>query len=98
MYWVASFFPYEKARMSNELQQGTIVFYAAAKQFGFIKPDIGEGDVFFHIEQYDHDGDPAIDSRVAFMVEPDPRREGRRRAKAVTPIQNSQTVPAPGHV
>ena len=82
--------------MSNELQQGRIVFYAAAKQFGFIKPDIGEGDVFFHIEQYDHDGDPVLDTRVAFMVEPDPRREGRRRAKAVTPIQDSQMASAEG--
>jgi cold shock CspA family protein len=74
--------------MSNELQQGTIVFYAAAKEYGFIRPDGAEvgKDVFFHVEQYDHDGDPAIDTRVAFMVEADPRRQGRRRAKAVVPI------------
>jgi cold shock CspA family protein len=56
---------------------GTIVFYSPAKQFGFIRPDGAEvgKDVFFHIEQYDHDGDPAIDTRVAFMIEADPRRE-----------------------
>jgi cold shock CspA family protein len=79
---------------------GTIVFYSPAKQFGFIRPDGAEvgKDVFFHIEQYDHDGDPAIDTRVAFMIEADPRREGRRRAKAFVPIQNSQAVSAPGHV
>ena len=86
--------------MSNELQQGTIVFYSPAKQFGFIRQDDAEvgKDIFFHIEQYDADGDPVLDTRVAFMVEADPRREGRRRAKAVTPIQNSQTVPAPERV
>ena len=65
---------------------GTIVFYDSEKEFGFIKPDTGEGDVFFHITQYDHDDDPALNGRVAFMVEPDPRREGRRRAKAVVPV------------
>jgi len=74
--------------MSNELQQGTIVFYAAAKEYGFIRVDgteVGQ-DVVFHITQYDHDDEPALDMRVAFMIEADPRREGRRRAKAVTPI------------
>ena len=75
--------------MSNELQQGTIVFYAAAKEYGFIRPDGTEGgDIFFHLTQYDHDRDPAVDDRVVFTAENDPRREGRKRARAVTPIQN----------
>ena len=84
--------------MSNELQQGTIVFYSPAKQFGFIRQEGAEvgKDIFFHIEQYDADGDPVLDTRVAFMVEADPRREGRRRAKAVVPIQNSQMASAEG--
>ena len=67
---------------------GTIVFYSPTKQFGFIRQDGAEvgKDVFFRVEQDDHDRDPAIDTRVAFMVEADHRREGRRRAKAVVPI------------
>jgi cold shock CspA family protein len=67
---------------------GKIVFYSASKEFGFIKPDGSEGDVFFHITQYDHDGEPAIDTPVAFQVEDDPRREGKQRARTVVPIQN----------
>jgi cold shock CspA family protein len=76
--------------MSNELQQGKVVFYSPSKQFGFLRPDGTESgqDVFFHITQYDHDGDPVLDARVAFQTEDDPRREGRRRARAVVPIQN----------
>jgi cold shock CspA family protein len=84
--------------MSNELQQGTIVFYAAAKEFGFIRVDGTEAgpDTFFHISQFDHDDEPALNMRVAFMTEPGPRREGRRRAKAVVPIQDSQMASAEG--
>ena len=82
--------------MSNELQQGTIVFYSPAKQFGFIRQDGAEvgKDIFFDIEQYEDAGDPVIDTRVAFTVEADPRREGRRRAKAVVPV--SQMASAEG--
>jgi len=72
--------------MSNELQQGTIVFYQPNKQFGFIKPDTEGPDIFFNLDNFDGD-EPAIDTRVAFQVEADPRREGRKRAKMVTPIQ-----------
>jgi cold shock CspA family protein len=71
----------------SERLTGKIVFFAQTKQFGFIKPDgIESGDIFFHLKQFDGD-DPAIDDRVAFMVEDDPQRSGRRRARAVTPIQ-----------
>jgi cold shock CspA family protein len=66
---------------------GKIVFYQPTKQFGFIRPDGAEsGDIFFHLDNFDGD-EPAIDTRVAFQVEADPRREGRKRAKMVTPIQ-----------
>jgi cold shock CspA family protein len=72
--------------MSNELK-GTVVFYAPAKQFGFIKPDGTEGqDVFFHLDSFDGD-EPALDARVAFQVEEDSRGHGKRRARAVVPIE-----------
>jgi cold shock CspA family protein len=73
--------------MSNELQQGTIVFYAASKTYGFIRPDgtKRDEDVFFHLDNFDGD-EPVLDTRVAFQVEADPKREGRKRAKSVVPI------------
>jgi cold shock CspA family protein len=74
--------------MSNERQTGTIIFYDPKKGFGFIKIDGPEvPDLFYHIDNFDSDRDPITDDRVAFMVEDDPRRAGRRRAKVVTPIQ-----------
>jgi cold shock CspA family protein len=67
---------------------GEIVFYDSKKEFGFIRPDGAEigRDVFFHIAEFDDPRTPAIGDKVGFMIEVDPRREGRRRAKAVTPI------------
>jgi cold shock CspA family protein len=72
----------------NDKLEGKIVFYSPAKEFGFIRPNGSEmgQDIFFHLTQFDHDGDPAVDGRVAFMVEQDPRRPGRQRAKTVVPI------------
>jgi cold shock CspA family protein len=72
--------------MSNELQTGRIVFWAPQKRFGFFKIDGPEAsDCFFHEQEFDGD-EPKVDDRVAFLMEPDPRREGRKRAKSVTPI------------
>jgi cold shock CspA family protein len=66
---------------------GKIAFYQPTKQFGFIRPDTEGPDTFFHLDNFDGE-QPAIGDRVAFMVEADPRREGKRRAKTVVPIQN----------
>jgi cold shock CspA family protein len=71
--------------MSSELT-GAVVFYVAAKRYGFVKPDDGSSDVFFHLDNFDGD-DPAIGARVTFLAEADPRHQGRRRAKAVIPIK-----------
>jgi cold shock CspA family protein len=72
----------------SERLTGKIVHWAKARAYGFIKPDAEGGDVFFHESQFVHDDDPVINGRVEFAVEDDPRREGRRRAKAVIPVQN----------
>jgi cold shock CspA family protein len=78
---------------------GTIVLFNKVKLYGFIEPDgVKDADLFFHLDAYDGDGDPAIGDKVTFVAEPNPGRPGRQRARAVTPIQNSQTVPAPEHV
>jgi cold shock CspA family protein len=86
MYWLASFFPYEKARMSNELT-GKIVLWRGEKQFGFIQPNDGSDDVFFHLNDFDGD-EPVLNTKVAFLIEAEPKRVGQKRAaKAVVPSQ-----------
>lgn len=71
--------------MSNSaLQRGKIVFYAASGLYGFIRPDGGNEDIYFSVNQFN--GKPAVDSRVMFVAEDDPRRNGRRRAMEVTPV------------
>ena len=72
--------------MSNERLTGKIVFFAPAKQFGFIKPDGNERDIFFHLESYDGD-EPEIGDKVTFLAEADPRHQDRLRAKVVVPIR-----------
>jgi cold shock CspA family protein len=72
--------------MSDELT-GKIVLWRGEKQFGFIQPDNGSDDIFFHLNDYDSDDDPALNTKVAFLVEAEPKRTGQKRAaKAVTPI------------
>jgi cold shock CspA family protein len=70
---------------------GKVVFFAPEKRFGFIKPDGTEsGDVFFHLEQFDGD-EPALDGRVAFQVEADPRREGPGGARRPSSLSNNNS-------
>ena len=68
---------------------GKVVFYAPSKQYGFVRPDGTEmgQDVFFHVTQYDYDGDPALDTRVAFLVEEDPRPAGPAAGKGCHPYR-----------
>ena len=70
----------------GDAQTGRVVFYAPAKCFGFIKRDGDEPghDVFFHMSQFN--GSPTIGTRVSFHLEDDPRRNGRTRAKSITPV------------
>ena len=66
---------------------GKIVSYNSAKEYGFVRADGAETDTFFHLSQFDGDGDPAVDSRVAFQIEDDPQKPGRQRARTVVPVE-----------
>jgi cold shock CspA family protein len=71
----------------SERLTGEIVLFNKVKLYGFIEPDgVQGGDVFFHVDQFDGDGDPTVGDKVTFLTEPNPGRPGRQRAKVVTPI------------
>ncbi|MBB4301147.1 cold shock CspA family protein [Rhodobium orientis] len=59
-------------------QFGTVKFFKADKGFGFIKPDMGEVDIFVHISAVERSGLGTIDSgqRISFETEPDRRGRG----------------------
>jgi CspA family cold shock protein len=62
------------------MQSGTISDYLADRGYGFIKPDDGGGDMFFHIKAFQFGQLPKAGMRVSFDVQPDsgPRATPRR--------------------
>ncbi len=70
----------------GERQSGKVIHWDDHKQFGFIRPDgESDNDIFVHIANV-VGAPPDVGQRVQFLVELDPRRQGRRRAKEVTPL------------
>jgi cold shock protein len=68
--------------MRIEMPQGKIKMYNEEKGFGFIKPDDGGNDVFFHVTAL-REGDEIIrDAVVSFEMGTDPK-SGRSRAENV---------------
>jgi|SaaInlStandDraft_1057018.scaffolds.fasta_scaffold32728_3 cold shock protein len=51
-------------------QTGTVKFFKQSKGFGFINPDEGEGDIFFHkTSLIDAEANPWSDDKVSYEVE-----------------------------
>ena len=65
--------------------KGTVKKYLDDRGFGFIKPDDGGPDVFFHFSACADGIVPDINSIVEFEIETDPR-SGRTRAANVRPV------------
>lgn len=66
--------------------EGTVKSWNDDRGFGFIAPDKGDQDVFFHIKAFrSQSSRPEVGQRVAFEVELSP--EGRKRAKDVEGIR-----------
>ena len=73
------------------MTQGTIKTIRDDRGFGFIKPDSGNQDVFFHsssVESGDFDRLREGD-RVEFTEGTDPRNPGRKRAEDVRVVGDS---------
>jgi len=66
---------------------GVVKFYNADKGFGFIVPEDGSDDLFFHITQATEGYEPQENDEVEFAV--GEGRDGRSAAQEVVPTGNS---------
>ena len=65
---------------TNGARTGTVKFFND-KGFGFIAPDDGGGEIFFHASQLQGDEEPNMADRVSFTI--GKGRDGRPRAEQV---------------
>jgi CspA family cold shock protein len=68
---------------------GIIKRFNADKGYGFILPDWGDGDLFFHIKSCPYD--VAIGDRVKFDERPSSQHRGKYEAVAVVLVQRGET-------
>jgi cold shock protein len=55
------------------MPEGTVKKYVAERAFGFIRPDAGGHDIFFHIKAFPLGTIPEFDMRVVYDVATSPR-------------------------
>ncbi|HZK10131.1 MAG TPA: cold-shock protein [Clostridia bacterium] len=69
------------------MNKGTVKWFNAAKGFGFISREDGEGDVFVHFSAIEGDGYKELreGQKVTFDLEDDPRNDKGERAVNVRP-------------
>ena len=68
--------------MMDNKTTGTVKFFNADKGFGFIKPDDGSADVFFHVTSLREGDDVREDSAVKFEMGKD-EKSGKAKATNV---------------
>ncbi|WP_409188600.1 cold-shock protein [Bradyrhizobium sp. RDM4] len=61
--------------------QGVVKSFLPDRGFGFIKPDDGSKDIFFHIQSVQNSASPRVDQRVSFEIKGSD--DGRQRAATV---------------
>jgi len=72
--------------------EGTIKTYHGDRAFGFIRPDSGGTDVFFHLKSFSPGVIPEAGTRVCFNLAPD-QRSGKRQAVSVRVVTNVHSAP-----
>jgi cold shock CspA family protein len=66
------------------VKQGTIKFYASTRGYGFIEQE-GEGDIFFHLNNFESDLDPVMGMKVSYELGVSPKND-KPEARNVTPM------------
>jgi CspA family cold shock protein len=66
------------------VKQGKIKFYASVRGYGFIEQDGGD-DIFFHMNNFESDAEPAIGMKVSYEVATSDRN-GKPEARNVAPV------------
>jgi CspA family cold shock protein len=71
------------------MAEGTIARLNEDRGFGFIRPDEGRADLFFHASAVQGTSFEALRTgqQVTFTAEPDPRDPTRQRAAEVRPAE-----------
>ncbi|WP_050419161.1 cold-shock protein [Bradyrhizobium tropiciagri] len=62
--------------------EGTIKTYHNDRAFGFIRPDAGDRDIFFHLKSLPPGVVPAAGARVSYNLAPD-QRTGKLQAVSI---------------
>jgi CspA family cold shock protein len=72
--------------------EGTIKTYHSNRGFGFIRPDSGDTDVFFHLKSFRPGVIPEAGARVSYNLAPD-QRSGKLQAVSVrvVPVSERET-------
>ena len=72
-----------------KMLEGTIKTYHGDRAFGFIRPDSGGTDIFFHLKSCSPGLTPEAGARVSFNLAPD-QRSGKRQAVGVRVEEEAQ--------
>jgi CspA family cold shock protein len=72
--------------------EGTIKTYHSNRAFGFIRPDSGHTDVFFHQKSFTPGVIPEAGARVSYNLAPD-QRSGKLQAVSVKVMSSGRSAP-----
>jgi cold shock protein len=66
----------------EKMLEGMVKTYHSNRAFGFIRPDCGGADVFFHLKSFPPGVTPEAGARVSYNLAPD-QRSGKLQAVSV---------------
>ncbi|MBR0897686.1 cold shock domain-containing protein [Bradyrhizobium tropiciagri] len=71
--------------------EGTIKTYHNDRAFGFIRPDAGDKDIFFHLKSFPPGVLPQAGARVCYNLAPD-QRSGKLQAVSVKVLTSGRST------